>query len=167
MSLFKTMEDEDRLTLQMFKFPQTGTVSLEGALVWAHATDTSDCFTKHGNSRFCTCRIIVTVSSPLPLFTDQQFLYCHCAWCFSSSILTHKIRELNHWVLYFLPPVLHSHPIIFFSLHDSMLQRYFAIDSDVSSRPLHTTMALFMQPKHQGCKHKLYTKAQNGIKTES
>jgi len=37
MSLFKTVEDEDRLTLQMFKSPQTGIVSLEGAQVWAHA----------------------------------------------------------------------------------------------------------------------------------
>lgn len=85
-------------------------------------SNTSDCLTKHGNSRFCTCLITVTVS-PLPLFTDQQFLYCYGAWCLSSFILTHKIRELNHWVLNLLPPVLHSHPLIFFSLYDSMLQR--------------------------------------------
>jgi hypothetical protein len=37
MSLFKTMEDEDWLTLQMFRSPQTGIVSLEGAQVWANA----------------------------------------------------------------------------------------------------------------------------------
>jgi len=42
-------------------------------------SNTSDCLTKHGNSRFCTCLITVTVSSPLPLFTDQQFLCCHGA----------------------------------------------------------------------------------------
>jgi hypothetical protein len=43
--------------------------------------------------------------------------------CLSSFILTHKIWELNHWLLSLLPPVLHSHPLIFFSLHDSSLQR--------------------------------------------
>jgi hypothetical protein len=129
-------------------------------------SNTSDCLTKHGNTRFCTCLINVTVSSPLPLFTDQQFIYYHGA-CHSSFILNHKIQELNHRVLNLLPPVLHSHPLIFFSLLDSTLQWQFATDSDISSLPLHTTMVLFMQPKHQGCKHKLYTKAQYGIQTES
>lgn len=84
-------------------------------------SNTSDCLTKHGSSRFCTCLINVTVSSPLPLFTDQQFLYCQGV-CLSSFILNHKIQELNHWVLNLLLPVLHSHPLIFFSLLDSTLQ---------------------------------------------
>ena len=115
MSLFKTTEDEDWITLQMFGSPQTSIVNLEGAQVWAHAFKHFRLPYQHGNSRFCTCLINVTVSSPLPLFTDQQFFYCHGA-CLSSFILTHKIQELNHWALNLLPPVLQSPPSLSFSV---------------------------------------------------
>jgi hypothetical protein len=43
----------------------------------------------------------------------------------------------------------------------------FATVSDISSLPLHITMALFMQPKLEGSKHKPKLRLQNGVQTES
>jgi len=73
------MEDEDWLTLQTLKSPQTGTVGLEGAQVWAHAF-------KHFRLSHQTrqqqvlylpyyCHCFFTTST----FTDQQFLDYHGA----------------------------------------------------------------------------------------